>query len=80
MLISLGKNGGVTEGSLIRNIKFGECGTSIYEAEDATPTKGLSIDTIECTKVVFVAMDFQSSGRINNHISNVQHFPLRDVL
>lgn len=71
VLVSLGKNGGATEGSMIRCVQFAECGTAIYEAKDATPTQGLDIETIEYTKVSYAGMDFQSKGRKNNHIGNV---------
>lgn len=71
VLISLGQNGGVTEGSMIRCVNFGSAGTAIYEAADAVPTQGLDIDTIEYTRVSFAGMDFQSEGRKNNHIGNV---------
>lgn len=71
VLISLGQNGGAVEGSKIRCIEFKECGTAIYEAEDATASYGIDIDTIEYSKVSYAGMDFRSIGRKNNHIANI---------
>ena len=70
VIICLGQNGGVTEGSIIRNLCFKTCGTAIYEAEDATPSQGLTVDTIEYTNISFRGVDFQSNGRKNIRFLN----------
>lgn len=69
--IELGKNGGVTDGSFITKVGMGECGTALYEAEDATPTKGLSIQTMEIFQTSYACFDFYSYGRLNNKYSNI---------
>ena len=76
VVISLGQNGGVTEGSIIRSICFKTCGTAIYEAKDAVPSQGLTVDTIEYTNISFRGVDFQSNGRknirfINNYMGKI---------
>lgn len=71
VLICLGTNGGVTEGSKIMCVGFGKCGTGVYEPENAKPSNGLLIDTVEFSKVSYAGVELLSSGRKDNRISNM---------
>ena len=70
VLLQLGKHGGVTEGSVVSRVQFGDCGTGVYEAADAVATKGISVDTVEFSNISYAGFDFMSNGRKNNRISN----------
>lgn len=71
VMITLGKNGGAVKGAEIKRVQFGSCGTAVYEPEDAKPSVGLNIETIEMTDVGYAGFDFLSNGRSDNHIGNV---------
>lgn len=80
VIFRLGTNGGVTEGSQIMCVRFGKCGTGIYEPEDAKPSNGLVVDTTEFTKVSYAGVELLSKGRKNNRISNMYIGAVSDAI
>lgn len=71
VIVTLGTNGGVKEGSYISMVHFGQCGTTIYEGKDAAPSQGFTMQTLEISSASYAAFDFNSVGRKNNIINNV---------